>query len=52
MKIIYIITFCFFTTSLYADWRNQAAAKTLNDISKKTTKFVSGLIPGEGITEV
>ena len=52
MKIIYIITFFFFTTSLYADWRNQAAAKTLNDISKKTTKFVSGLIPGEGITEV
>ena len=52
MKIIYIIIFSIFTTSLYADWRNQAVGKSLNDISKKTSKFVSGLIPGEGLTEV
>jgi len=52
MKIIYIIIFSIFTTSLYADWRNQSVEKSLNDISKKTTKFVSGLIPGEGLTEV
>ena len=52
MKIIYIILFSVFTTSLYADWRNQAVGKSLNDISKKTSKFVSGLIPGEGLTEV
>ena len=52
MKIIYIIIFSIFTTSLYADWRNQAVGKSLNDISEKTTKFVSGLIPGEGLTEV
>jgi len=52
MKFILIIIFSIFTTSLYADWRNQAAGKTLNDISKKTSKFVSGLIPGEGLTEV
>ena len=44
MKIIYIILFSVFTTSLYADWRNQAVGKSLNDISKKTSKFVSGLI--------
>ena len=52
MKFIYIIIFSIFTTSLYADWRNQAVGKSLNDISEKTTKFVSGLIPGEGLTEV
>ena len=52
MKIIYIIIFSVFTTSLYADWRNQVVGKSLNDISKKTSKFVSGLIPGEGLTEV
>ena len=52
MKFLYIIIFSVFTTSLYADWRNQAVGKSLNDISKKTTKFVSGLIPGEGLTEV
>ena len=52
MKIIYIIIFSIFTTSLYADWRNLAVDKSLNNISKKTTKFVSGLIPGEGLTEV
>ena len=52
MKVIYIILFSVFTTSLYADWRNQAAGKNLDDISKKTAKFVSGLIPGEGLTEV
>ena len=52
MKFILIIIFSIFTTSLYADWRNQAVGKSLNDISKKTTKFVSGLIPGEGLTEV
>jgi len=52
MKFIYIIIFSIFTTSLYADWRNQAVGKSFDDISKKTTKFVSGLIPGEGLTEV
>jgi len=52
MKFILIIIFSFFTTSLYADWRNQSVGKNLDDISKKTTKFVSGLIPGEGLTEV
>ena len=25
---------------------------TLNEISEKTSKFVSGIIPGEGLTEV
>jgi len=52
MRFILIIIFSVFTTSLYADWRNQAVGKSLDDISKKTTKFVSGLIPGEGLTEV
>ena len=52
MKIFYIILFSIFTTSLYADWRNQAVGKSFGDISKKTSKFVSGLIPGEGLTEV
>jgi hypothetical protein len=52
MRIFYIIILSFFTTSLYADWRNQAASKSIDEISKKTSKFVSGLIPGEGLTEV
>jgi len=56
MKFILIIIFSVFTTSLYADWRNQAVGKSLNDISKKTSKYVSGfvtgLIPGPGLTEV
>lgn len=52
MKIICIIIFSIFTTSLYADFRNKIISKSLNEISEKTSSFVSGLIPGEGITEV
>jgi len=52
MKFILIIIFSVFTTSLHADWRNTATGKTIDVISKKTSKFVSGLIPGEGLTEV
>ena len=52
MKLIYIILFTIFTTSVYADWRNQIVGKSLDEISKKSSKFVSGLIPGEGVTEV
>ena len=50
MKLLYIITFCFFTTSLYADYRNKISS--LTGIAEKTSEFVSGLIPGEGLTEV
>ena len=52
MNFIYIIIFIFFTTSVYADYRNKIISKNLNKISEKTSKFASGLIPGEGLTEV
>ena len=41
-----------FSTSLYADWRNQINSKSLNEISQKVSSTVSNLIPGEGLTEV
>jgi len=52
MKLIYIIIFSVFTTSLYADFRNKITSKSLDEFTKKTSKFVSGLIPGDGVTEV
>ena len=49
MKAIYTSIFLIvFSQSLLADIKGLA----LNEISEKTSKFVSGLIPGEGITEV
>ena len=47
--IIYILMLCS-VTSVRADLSDKMAE--ISGAGEKTTKFVSGLIPGEGLTEV